>query len=146
MSEVTVKDLDGLCKELLELEAKKKAAAEATTEINKEIARIEGRCVNYLKDLDREDYDSPYGKIAIKQKWRVNLPVDDMAKRELFSHLRERGIFDKYATVNSNSLNALYMSDWEEAKKRGEGMTFTMPGIEAAKLYEAPDFKPRKEK
>lgn len=145
-TEVTVKDLDGLTLQLNELEVKKAQAEEAVKNINKEIAKIEGRCVQYLKDLNRTDYVSPSGKIAIKQKWRVNLPADDIAKRDLFEHLRARGIFDKFATVNSASLNSLYMSDWEEAKKRGEGMEFSMPGIEAAKLYEAPDFKPAKQK
>lgn len=146
MSEVTVAELDGLTAQLKELEKKKDAAAQVVTDINKEIARVEGRCVQYLKDLNRTDYQSPSGKIAIKEKWRVNLPADDIAKRDLFEHLRERGIFDKYATVNSASLNALYMSDWAEAKKRGEGMSYFMPGIEAPKLYEAPDFKPTKDK
>lgn len=145
-TEVTVKDLDGLTAELKALETKKELAETAVKDINKEIAKIEGRCVQYLKDLDRTDYVSPSGKISIKQKWRVNLPADDIAKRDLFEHLRTRGIFDKYATVNSASLNALFMSDWAEAKKRGEGMEFSMPGIEAPKLYEAPDFKPAKQK
>ena len=94
-----------------------------------------GGVETHLKDLT---------EILIKQKWRVNMPADDHAKRELFQHLREREIFDKYATVNSNSLNALFMRDWEEAKERGEGVTFSMPGIEAPKLFEALDFKLKK--
>lgn len=144
MSAVTVEELDALVKKLAEREAAKDAASKVVTEINKEIAQLEGRCVQYLKDLGRESFHSPQGTIKIGNKWRVNLPADDNAKRALFNHLRERGIFDKFATVNSNSLNALYMADWREAKEKGEGMTFTMPGIEPAKLFEALDFKKAK--
>ncbi len=144
MKAVTVADLDSLIEQLAKKESESNAHAEITKTINKELMRLEGQVVAHLKDLGREDYLSPLGKVAIKQKWRVNMPADDHAKRELFQHLREREIFDKYATVNSNSLNALFMRDWEEAKERGEGVTFSMPGIEAPKLFEALDFKLKK--
>jgi len=144
MSEVTVKELDTIVEKLAALEVTKEAAAARVTELNKEIAQLEGKIVQYLNDLGRKDYDSPHGKLKIAAKWRVNLPETDLDKKQLFDHLRERGIFDKFATVNSNSLNALYMRDWEEAKERGEGMTFSMPGIGAPKLFEALNFKPKK--
>jgi hypothetical protein len=144
MSSVTVADLDKLVQELASLETQKDAQAEITKQINKEIQGVEGRIVAHLKDLGREDYLSPLGKLSIREKWRVNMPVDDLAKRALFDHLRSRDIFDRYATVNSNSLNALFMRDWEEAKEKGEGMTFNMPGIGAPTLYESLDFKLKK--
>lgn len=144
MSTVTVKELDDLVELLAQKEKECDAQSEVTKLLNKEYAAIEGRIVNYMKELEREQYDSPFGKIKIKQQWRVNMPGDDNEKRLLFDHLRERGIFDKYATVNSNSLNALYMADWREAQARGEGMTFAMPGVPAPKLFEKPDFKAAK--
>lgn len=144
MSEVTVAELDGLISQLAAKEKECDAQSEVTKLLNKEYMAIEGRIVNYMKELKREQYDSPFGKFKIKEKWRVNLPESDQEKRELFDHLRERGIFDKYATVNSNSLNALYMADWREAESRGEGMTFTMPGVPAPKVYEQLQFKPVK--
>lgn len=140
-AKVTVAELDGLISQLAAKEKECDAQSEVTKLLNKEYMAIEGRIVNYMKELARDQYDSPHGKFKIKEKWRVNLPEDDNAKRALFDHLRERGIFDKYATVNSNSLNALYMSDWREAQDKGEGMTFNMPGVPAPKLYEALEFK-----
>lgn len=143
MSDVTVRELDVLVEDLKGLELAKDAAAKVTTELNKKIAQVEGRIVHYLKDLDRDQYDSPHGKLTIRPKWRVNLPKGQN-KLEFFEYLRERGIFEEYATVNSNSLNALYMADWQDAQKRGEGMTFTMPGIDAPTLFESLDFKLKK--
>lgn len=141
MSEVTVKQLDELIEKLAAKEVEAEAQGAIMTTLNKEVAALEGRIVQYLKELDRESYDSPVGKFKIEEQWRVNMPADDNAKRALFDHLREREIFDKYATVNSNSLNALYMADWREAKEQGRGMEFTMPGIAAPKLFEKLKFK-----
>src|ERR1035437_5094541 len=144
MSEVTVKDLDALIAMLKAKMDEAEVQSEITKSLNKEIMRLEGQIVGHLKDLGRESYDSEFGKCKIVQKWRVNMPKDDEAKTLLFAHLREREIFDHCATVNSNSLNALFMRDWEAAKERGEGVTFSMPGIDAPKLFEAFDLKPKK--
>lgn len=144
MPAVTVEDLDKLIEELALKEAQGEAQSKIMVELNKQIAQLEGRVVAHLKDLNREDYLSPLGKVRIVQKWRVNMPAGDLAKKALFEHLREREIFDKYATVNSNLLNALFMRDWEAAKERGEGLEFNMPGIDAPKLFEALDFKLKK--
>lgn len=141
MTSVTVKELDELIAKLAAKELEVDQAQAVLTERNKEYSALEGRIVNYMNDLDRDKYDSPHGKVSIVDQWRVSLPSDDIAKKELFEHLRERGIFDKYATVNSNSLNALYMADWREAQERGDGMTFAMPGILAPKLHKRPKFK-----
>lgn len=138
---ITIKEVDDLCKKMAEKEIEIEKAAAVVTALNKEYMQLEGQVVQYLKDLGRDKYDSPYGKCSITEKWRVNLPKDDEAKRALFEHLREREIFDQYATVNSNSLNSLYMADWKAAQAEGRGMEFSMPGIEAPKLFEALKFK-----
>lgn len=138
---VTVNELDALLQDILEKEDAIEAQEERLKEMNKEMARVQGKAVQFLKELGRDSYSGPAGKFTIEEKWRVNLPSSDLAKKELFDHLRERGIFDKYATVNANALNSLYKADWEEAKDRGEGMEFSMPGIDAPKLFEKPVFK-----
>lgn len=135
--QLTVSDLDNFVKQIKEKRAQAEEIGETLKVVNKEIASLEAKAVSLLKELDREKYASPSGTISIIQKWRVNLPASDRDKMALFEHFRSRGIFEKYATVNSNSLNSLYLSDWEEAKKEGKGMEFFMPGIEAPKLHES---------
>jgi chromosome segregation ATPase len=144
MSEVTVKELDELTKKLVELNKSKDALEDQVTVINKEIMQIEQQCTNYMKELERDEYVSPFGKVSIEEKWRVNLPDTPVAKKLFFDHLRERGLFDKYATVNSNSLNAYFKAEWEEAKRTGN-VNFALPGIEAPRLFEKTNFKPNKE-
>lgn len=132
---ITVEGLNKLCEELAKKEKTKLSHEETLKNTNKEIARLEGQIVGYLEELGQEEFLSPLGKVKIDLKWRVNMPAGDLEKKALFEHLRERGIFDKYATVNSNSLNSLFMKDWEAAKERGEGLEFNMPGIAAPKLF-----------
>ena len=138
---VTVAELDKLIEEIVKKENEVLAAEVPYKERKKELLVLEDRMVAYLKDLERDEYASPKGVFKIEQKWRVNMPKEDLDKKALFDHLREREIFDKYATVNSNSLNALFRADWEAAKARGEDMTFSMPGVPAPNLYEMLKYK-----
>ena len=92
---VTVAELDTLIEQLIEKEKEVLAADRIKKDRMLELLALESRMVHYLKDLKREDYDSPHGKFKIETKWRVNVPKDDVSKRELFDHLRSRSIFDK---------------------------------------------------
>ena len=133
---ITVTEFDALIEkafELKDLHASQKEAAAATWE---EFERLQGKIVMALKEQERDTYASPRGRVTISEKWRVKLPVDDAAKEQLFKHLTERGIFMKYATVNANSLNSLFMQDWEAAKRIDGGIGFLMPGVEAPTLAE----------
>lgn len=141
---VTVQELDELVKELKEKNQIKDKIEDELKSCNKEIGGLEAKITLYLKELGRESYESPHGKVSIKQKWSVNLPADDLAKREFFEWLRENNIFDKYATVNSRSLQSLFKAEWDEAKKKGEGFNFTLPGLLPPKLYETTEFKENK--
>jgi hypothetical protein len=107
---------------------------------NKELTEAKAKFVLYLKELGREDYKSGRGTLSIQSKWRVALPATDEAKAKFFEWLREKGIFDKYATVHSASLNSLYNAEWEAAKDRGEGLSFSIPGVPEPKLFE--DLRP----
>jgi hypothetical protein len=142
---VTVEQLDGLLKELGELKAEVKAKELEVTVINKKIFAVQDKCMSYLKELGRSSYDSPHGKFTVASGWRVNMPVDDKAKAELFAYLKQTpGLFERYATVHSASLNAYYMREWEIAKREGRGMEFSIPGILAPKEEIKPKWKPTK--
>ena len=137
---VTVEGLDALCQKIVEFEDAKDALEEQVSELNKEITQLVYRAAAFLKDLGREEYSTPIGKLIVETKMRVNLPQTDLDKQALFSHLRERGLFDKYATVNANSLNALYFADFNSLPPE-DRMTFAMPGIGPVKVEEHPKFK-----
>jgi len=138
MSEVTVQDLDKLVKEIADKEAAIDVQSNITKALNKELAQLEQQAVLVLKDLDRESYDSPFGKLKIDCKWRVNLPETLADKMEFFEWLKSRDIFETYATVNSNSLNSLYFA---EQRSSEDPLTFSLPGIPSPTLFEKLNFK-----
>lgn len=137
-AEVTVTDLDKLVVEYFVKQAEKKDKEAVVSAVNKEIAAIEIKLANYLKALNRTDYKHTAGTVRAVKKWRVNMPATDADKAALFDWMRERGIFDQYATVNANSLNSLYMAEWEKVKRESpeDALTFTLPGIGERKLFE----------
>ncbi len=138
---VTVQELDAL---IAEIAAKREVVDEKKTELstlNKELESLEFKAVNYLKELGRKSYKTEDGMITRVEKWRVNIPTTPEAKNAMFEYFKARELFDKYATVNSNSLNSYYMEEWDAAKQRGEGMDFNIPGIEPAKLTEIISFR-----
>lgn len=133
---VTVADLDGLMEEIFESKsAYEKKGREKAVAFNNFVA-LKAKAVAYLKELKRTDYKSDAGDIRISRKWQVKLPQSSEEKTKLFDWMREKEIFDKYATVNSRSLNSLHKAERESAIERGEGMVWKMPGIEDATLFE----------
>lgn len=137
---ITVADLDALVIEYFDIIQKTKVEAEkVVTAININIASIERRLVAYLKVLERKEYKHPRGTVRISPKWSVNMPQTDADKKALFDWLRSKGIYDKYATVNSSSLNSLWNAEREAAIKEDPtaALTWNLPGLGTPKLFEA---------
>lgn len=133
----TVKELDELVESIF---AQKKACEEkekALTEENKKLAALEAKAVAWLDELGREKYQHPLGTIYVNEKWRFSLPQSDEEKLAFFGWLKERGLFDRYATVNANSYNSLLLAEWEAAKEAGNGMDFSVPGVPEPKFHRA---------
>lgn len=145
-TQVTVADFDKLVEEmrLAYIEQEEKKAI--LTEINKKVNALEAKCVAYLKELKRDNFQTPWGTPYVIQNWKVKLPENDVEKRKLFDWLESQGeqMKMKYLTVNSQSLNSLYKTMREEAIEKGE--MFSLPGIAPPSLYESLGFRKGKEK
>lgn len=143
---VTVKDLDNLVREIAAKRAEIEELETQTTAKNKELASLQAKAHNYLRELGRDDFKSPFGTLAIRQVWQVTNPKTEEEKAALFSWMRERGIYDRYATVHATALKSLFLAEREAyVKDGGDPMLFTLPGMEPAKLFETANFtKPRK--
>lgn len=138
--QLTAADLDALVIKYFDLLQIDKIRAEAALSVvNKEIGGVEAKLTTHLKALGRRDYRHARGTVKIVNKWRVNGPATDEDKFMLFGWLKQRGIYDRCATVNVASLNALYMAEWEALKKTDPeaALTFSMPGVGAPKLFES---------
>jgi len=138
IEEVTVECLDDLVVDVLELKNIVGLLADLSKNVNKAIMRLEGRAGSYLEGLGRDKYDSPDGGVEKKKEWHVCMPESDAAKLQLFEWLKSKDLFERYATVNSRSLNSLFMAEWEAAKKRDPeaAILFTLPGVPDPQINE----------
>lgn len=132
---VTVEALDQLCQDMFSQREKIRKMDEATSEENKRLASMQSKAIAYLVELDREKYQSPFGTISVKEEWRFRLPETLEDKLDFFEHLKEKGMFDQYATVNANSYNSYLNTEWEVAKEEGRGMDFKVPGVPEPTFY-----------
>lgn len=139
---VTVEDLDALILKIKEVRDEIDKRQAALTEKNKELMTLEGRCVDYLKELDRKSYSSPIGTFSIVSSWRVPTPKEDSDKEAFFNYLKEKGIFLQMASVHSQTLNSFYKKELEAAQEKGD-VGFNIPGIGPPTLYETVRLKPK---
>lgn len=90
-----------------------------------------------LKTLDLMDLDQlkAHGYTFYKKnKSSVTTPKTPEEKKALFDFLESKGIFLEVASVNSQTLNALYKSLSEEAAQAG-CLDYEMPGVGKATEY-----------
>lgn len=143
MSDLTIDSLEAMAKSLVdkrqEVEEKRKIYSEA----NAELDILEGNAVAILKEIGKKSYKSEFGTVTRTEKWRVTLPNTPEKRAEFFQFLKEKDLFDKLISVNSNTLNSLYMEEWASAKERNpeEAVFFSMPGIDEPKLQETLSFR-----
>ncbi len=132
---VTVEALDQLVKDLF---AKRQEIEEETlklTQMNKDRAEMEGRIAGFLKELGRDNFKTPDGTVGFRRVWSTTLPKTDEEKKALADWMKERNIYDKYRTFNSQAINSLFLQERDAAQKTGEFFT-TLPGCGEPKMFE----------
>ena len=136
MPSVTVEDLNNLVAIINHKEEAAEKVQEQLAAMNKEIASLYSKATGYLEELGQDSFSTPYGSLEIITKRQVRIPQTEEDKLKLFEWMKEREIFNRYATVNSVSLQALYKAEYAEAEKQGEDMMiWSIPGIQPAQLY-----------
>jgi hypothetical protein len=139
---VTVKDLDAHVAKIAELRKEIEASEAHTTTLNKQMMQLKAKAVACLRELNREDYKSPFGSISLKPVWTVKMPQEDRDKQNLFDWMREKGIYDKYATVNAASLKSLILAERQAfIDQGGDPLLFSVPGVEPPKMFEDLGFR-----
>lgn len=142
--QITVAELDGVIAELAQKEAEAEEISLQLKAKNKEIAALEAKISSVLELLERDEYDCPVGKISIEEILSVKNPSDEN-KHLLWSWMREKGVYDRYAQVHATALKSLFKEELALAIKNGEDpLTFALPGMEPATFFRKIKFKPRK--
>jgi hypothetical protein len=144
---VTVEDLFFLMECCAEKERKIKELESLRKRESKVYQRIKFIAANVLKDLKLEKLDGPAGKFHVRHLLQVKMPGEER-KEELWAWMRARGIYDKYATVQANSLKSLFETEMDiAAEEQGEDfdpITFTLPGMDPATFFDDLKFTPSK--
>jgi len=126
---VTVEDLDEIIAFIFSKKSEIEEAQSVVSTKNKELSKIKQQAVLYLKELGRTDFKSDLGTIKVDQKLNVKNPQSEEDFQKFNAYLKEKGLYERLAKVNNKSLNSLYSSELKEAVKRGDGMSFSIPGI-----------------
>lgn len=145
---LSVYDLDFLLDRLKQKDAKKKELEKVLKRESKVFARIKSIATAVLKDLEREDYKGPGGSISIKHIMQVKMPQNPEAKSQLWAWMREKQIYDRYATVHATALKSLFDQEMKIAEQdQGEAfdpITFSLPGMGPATFFDDLKFTPAK--
>lgn len=135
---VTVEQFDAHVNKMAEVRAKLTAAARVKADLEIEFSKLSEQAFQYLKALGRKNYPTPFGTVYLAKMVSLKGPQTDADKAALFAWMREQGIFEKYASVNVNSLKSLYMAEIERASREDPtaALTFAIPGVERPTVYE----------
>lgn len=147
---VAVEDVDFLLERMREKDRKIKELTRLAKRESKVMQRIKFIATSVLKDLNREDYKSPTGSISIRHLLQVRMPQSPERKAELWAWMREKGIYDRYATVQANSLKSLFEAEMAIAQReQGDSfdpVLFALPGMDPATFFDDLKFTPSKPK
>lgn len=146
MEKISVEELDKLMDELFDKRVEVDEAKRKKADLENELTALKQIVIAHLKELDREKYAAARGSISVTKKANVRMPQDPEDKQKLWAWMKERDIFDQYATVNYQSLNSLYKAELLAAEEKGIDavMGFSLPGVEAPTVHE--DLTMRKSK
>jgi len=126
---ITVEDLDEMVDMVFTVRTEYEEAKAESARMYNELEALKFQVTTYLKALDREDYKSGAGTVKAETRMRVKNPQTPEDKAKLNNFLKERDLFEQYVSVNNQTLNAFFKAEYNEAVKRGEGMTYKMPGV-----------------
>jgi len=122
----------------VELIAKLRLEEEQASQVKKVATNIleqaEARMLEMLQEAGLTSYRDPIGRqVVLAFRTSVQTPKTDEAKAQFYGWLKEKGMYDAMISVNSQKLNALYKSELEEARDRGD-QDFAIPGITEVKI------------
>jgi len=123
--DISVPEFDRLVANAHRQNLKIKRMEACVQEEKTKLQKMRNSLMAYLEEFGKDKYTNDAGTIYIQNDFQCSVPKDPENKKLMFEWMQERGLFDKYATVNSVSFKSLYKSLLES-----EGFDFKMPGME----------------
>lgn len=119
LNPLTIQELKALCMSL-KVTREKKAEQEAQLKTtNGEIAGIEYKIAEHLKENGMKDFKGEWGNVYLIKQKSVTQPDGMDAKLLFFGYLQEQGIFNEMVNVNSRTLSSWAKKEIEAKEKEG---------------------------
>ena len=123
-SEISKREIDEEVEKLKELRDEHDEKNKAKKEAHARYVEQEQKVLKILEDTGSKNYICDgIGRVQIREKLAVRVPSGPESKKEFFEWVRENlgeDAMNHYASVHSQSLNALYNELAEEYAARGE--------------------------
>ena len=132
-SDIAARKINELVEVMLKLQDEADVFDEQAKEKRKEYARHQVTVAGILEHLGQDAYLTPLAKVSVSEKTSYALPAGLENKKKFFEYLKERGVFDDMATINSNTYNGYVKEEFENALKKGEFLN--IPGVPEAKVH-----------
>lgn len=134
---ITVEEFDRLVGHIYNVKSDISALREKAAEKEKELFGLKARAIAALKEFGRHNYQTPKGTISLRNTLQVSLPKTEQDKAAMFAWMRERGVYEKYATVNHHALKSLVKAHLEELEATGgDPILDFIPGVPAPSLFQ----------
>jgi len=127
------KELDKLVEEMFAARTAYQEADKVKKALGEEMDRLEEKVIDALVSLDKTNWDTDSCKVVINHRTSVLVPKTPEDKTKFYSYLKDKGMFDDMITVNSNTLNAFYKEQLNQALEAGD-VNFRIPGIGEAAI------------
>ena len=124
---ITVEELQNLCADLF---AKRKAyedQKEITKKLLEDYEAEERKVVEVLQALEMKSFTSTSGKLELREVKYYQVPKNPEDKTAIRKYMEDRGIFENYWSIHSQSFNAWVKEEGRIAKE--EGKFLSIPGV-----------------
>lgn len=142
---ITFDEVETLCARIADQRAVVEKASAAKKVEDKILEELELQLMEKLKQLDRKNFQSKLGTFSISHRVSVKVPSTPEEKAAFFDYLRQKGVFEQMVGVHSQTLNSFYKAEFEAAKDRGEGLDFSIPGLQPPTVMETLSFRAAKQ-
>lgn len=137
-STITVAQLEEHAEKIRKKREEKSAQEEIVSKLSAELEELNERAVLMLQELGKTSYPAEAGRMQCREEWSVKQPETEEDREKFHGWLKEKGIYEKVLSINSQTLKALYKQELEAVKASGDpiaALDFQLPGIKEAKCF-----------
>lgn len=125
---LTLAELDAIAEKMVELKEAAKALEEKKKEKESEFQSLAKTLMEELSEHGKTSYAIPGFKLIRQEKLNITLPSDPDKKEEFYRYLKKRGLFESLVSINYQTLNGFYRSEFNTACEEGK-TDFEIPGL-----------------